>query len=144
VVYWGLWIVPLFVMGAALAWKRRQLRFERDPAYARSTRARDKALRRLADAQHADSTGASASAAGKALLGYLSDKLDVATTGLTNAALLDLLREAAIQPDLVERVREVLLQVDIGRFAPIPEGDARALISETRLLINQLEKEFGK
>ena len=143
-VYWGLWIMPLFIMGATLVWKRRQLRFERDPAYARSTRARDKALKRLAEAQHADSTSTSASAVGKALLGYLSDKLDVSTTGLTNAALLNLLRQAAIQPDLVEKVREVLLQVDIGRFAPIPEGDVRALISETRLLINQLEKEFGK
>jgi hypothetical protein len=142
-IYWSLWILPLFVMGGAFVWKRRQLRFEYDPAYARSVRALKKALAILAEADGANSSE-SANLVGRALLGYLSDKLDSPTTGLTTDALINVLRQAGIKEELVYRVREVLIQVDFGRFAPIAEGDVRALVSETRMLVNRLEKEFGQ
>jgi hypothetical protein len=140
-IYWGLWIMPLFVMGGAFFWKQRQVKFERDPAYARSVRAHQKALAVLSEADTVDSSE-SANVVGRALLGYLADKLNTPTSGLTTDSLVTVLRTAGLHEALVHKVREVLIQVDYGRFAPVAEGDARTLISETRLLINRLEKEF--
>ncbi|MCG3207466.1 MAG: hypothetical protein FOGNACKC_01066 [Anaerolineae bacterium] len=141
VVYWSAWIMPLFAIGGAWIWKRRQLRLERDPAYARSIIARKRALAILSEAQVAgeDVSGA----AGRALLGFLSDKLDKPTTGLTIAELTALLQKSGVDGGLVARIKDVLLQVDVGRYAPISAGDEKTLVSETRLLINELEKSFG-
>ena len=139
VIYWALWVAPLFVMGAALMWKHKQVRLETDPTYARSVRAKKTAHKILTDAQQSgtDMTGA----AGRALLGYLSDKLDAPTAGLTTDALITMLRKNQLDETLISRVRDVVLQVDVGRFAPIAEGDAQTLLSETRQLIDDLEKE---
>lgn len=142
VIYWSLWALPLFVMGAALVWKNKQVRLENDPAYARSMRAQKKAHNILAEAHHpaADASGA----AGRALLGYLSDKLNTPTSGLTTDGLVALLRNNRLDELLVARVRDVLLQVDVGRFAPIAEGDAQLLLAETHQLIDALEREFNR
>ncbi len=141
VVYWTAWIMPLFAIGGAWVWKRRQLRLERDPAYARSIIARKKALAILSEAQLAGSDVPGA--AGRALLGFLSDKLDKPTAGLTIAELTALLQKSGVDGGLVARIKDVLLQVDVGRYAPISAGDEKTLVSETRLLINDLEKSFG-
>jgi hypothetical protein len=140
VLYWGLWLAPLLVMGGALVWKQRRVRLIRNPAYARSLRAKKVALRTLTEAQQPQADGAAI--AGRALLGYLADKLDTPTTGLTLDVLVKLLREDGVDTALSVRVHDVLLQVDFGRFAPIAAGDAQVLISETRLLINELERFF--
>jgi len=138
VAYWSGWVLPLFAIGAALVWKRRQLRLERDPALARSLSARKRALSILTAAGN-DAPGA----AGRALLGYLSDKLDAPTAGLTTDELLRLLATEGLAEPLVSRVKNVLLQVDFGRFAPISAGDEQSLLAETRSLLNDLEKAFG-
>lgn len=142
IIYWSLWVIPLFVMGTALVWKNKQVRLENDPAYARSVRAQKKAHNILAEARHpaADASGA----AGRALLGYLSDKLNTPTSGLTTDGLVALLRKNQLDDSLVARVRDVLLQVDVGRFAPIAEGDAQTLLAETHHLIDALEREFSR
>ncbi|GAB4448803.1 MAG: BatD family protein [Anaerolineae bacterium] len=142
VLFWSLWVIPLFVMGGALVWKNKQVRLENDPAYARSVRAQKTAQKILDDAQHpgADACGA----AGRALLGFLSDKLNTPTAGLTTDGLVALLRQHRLDDALVTRVRDVLLQVDVGRYAPIAEGDAQTLLEETRQLITALEKEFAR
>ena len=80
----------------------------------------------------------------RALLGYLSDKLNAPTVGLTTDSLTQLLRDAQLSPMLIERVQAVLNQTDIGRFAPVEKDTAKALVSVTRRLINDLEKAFGR
>lgn len=142
VVYWSAWILPLFAIGAAFVWKRHQLRLERDPAYARFISARRRALSLLTEAQavHTDVSGA----VGRALLGYLSDKLNSPTSGLTTGELAAKLQRAGMQSEHISRIKDVLHQVDVGRFAPISGGDEKTLVAETRLLINDLEDVFGK
>ncbi len=83
---------------------------------------------------------AQAAASGRALLGYLSDKLNQPTVGLTTQGLIELLKQQArLEPELLGRVKELLDQIDISRFAPISEGSAHILVNETRQLIEDLE-----
>ena len=92
--------------------------------------------------QHNEADGYAA--AHRALLGYLSDKLNRPTVGLTTASLIGLLRDANLNPALIDTVQLTLEKIDIGRFAPVEKTAARAMVTETRRLINRLEKELAK
>ncbi|HRV94657.1 MAG TPA: BatD family protein [Anaerolineae bacterium] len=143
VVYWMAWIVPLFLVAGVQIWQHRQQRLQKDPAFARDQRAKRQALTILDEAKTAGSKE-QAAAAGRALLGYLSDKLNKPTAGLTTGGLIRLLRESRLQTRHIERIEALLHQIDIGRFAPISAGDAESIIVETRRLIDDLEKSFSR
>jgi hypothetical protein len=142
--YWSCWLAPLLFVGAVQLWQRRRQRFQRDVAYARNQRAYRVALKQLSDNEAADAS-AQAAASGRALLGYLSDKLNQPTVGLTTDGLIDLLKQQArLDPALLEQVKVLLNQIDVSRFAPISEGSAQRLGIETRKLIDELEKVLPK
>jgi hypothetical protein len=123
-------------------WQRRRLRFATDKVYARRQTARRTARKTLVQSEQGGSQ--SYALIQRALLGYLSDKLNHPTVGLTAASLTTLLQEARLEPDLIERVQAILHQTDIGRFAPIEESATRSLIADTRRLIDDLEKALGR
>jgi hypothetical protein len=142
--YWSCWIAPLLFVGAVQLWQRRRQRFQRDVAYARTHRAYRVAMKILSEANEVEAP-AQAAASGRALLGYLSDKLNQPTVGLTTQGLIELLKQQArLQPALLQRIKELLDQIDISRFAPISEGSAHILLNETRQLIEELEKVLHK
>ncbi len=149
VLYWSGWLLPLLAVGIVYVWQSRQRRLRLDTAYARDQRARRVALKILADARYSTSERP-ANAAGHALLGYLSDKLNTPTAGLTTNNLVNLLRQSRLEANLVDRVETLLHQIDIGRFAPagrfapIAEESAQSILTDTQQLINDLEKSFGK
>jgi hypothetical protein len=141
--YWSCWIFPLLLVGGAQLWQNRRQRLLQDAAYARHLRARRVAFKILNEAQHPGSDHP-ASAAGRALSGYLSDKLNTPTAGLTTDNLIKLLRRTRLETALIEQVEALLREIDIGRFAPIPLEDGESTIMKTRTLINDLEKAFSK
>jgi hypothetical protein len=140
--YWACWLGPVLVVGSVWLWQRRRQRFAVDQAYARRKTARRTARKILAEAKRSETD--SYVLVQRALLGYLSDKLNTPTVGLTTDSLTRLLQEVHLEPMLIERVQAVLNQTDIGRFAPVEKDTAKALVSVTRRLINDLEKAFGR
>lgn len=137
------WLLPVLIVGGVQIWQRKQRRLRQDVAYARDVRAQRVALNILAEAQQQDATN-DANAAGRALLGYLSDKLNTPTAGLTTNDLINLLNESRLDATLIDRTQTLLHQIDIGRFAPITAGRAGTIIADTQQLINDLEKSFGR
>ena len=138
--YWGCWLLPLLVVSGAWVWQKQRQRFSEDTVYARCQTARRRARKILTEAQ--PDKAETYAIAQRALLGYLSDKLNQPTVGLTTAGLMDRLQAAQLDPALIEAVRSTLEQIDIGRFAPVEETAAQILVSETRQLIDNLEKAF--
>jgi hypothetical protein len=140
--FWSGWIFPVLVVGGVWFWQNRRQYMLLNTAYMRSQRARRVAQKTLVQAQHseADSNGV----AQRALLGYLSDKLNRPTVGLTTDNLISLISTTRLNPTLIERVEHILARIDVGRFAPGGEAEAGTLISETRKLINDLEKSFNE
>ena len=136
--YWGLWILPSLIVTLVWIFQSQRQRLLRDTQYARRQRARRVAHKILAQAHEAN--GDAYGVAHRALLGYLSDKLNRPATGLTTDHLIGLLREYRLDPALIERVHATLSQIETARFAPISEAAAHLLLSETRTLINDLEK----
>lgn len=142
VVYWACWIIPIFIVGGVWVFQTQRRRLMTDTAYARHLRARRVAQRILTetDQSHNDKYAI----AQRALLGYLSDKLNQPTTGLTTGQLIDLLQKNQLDPALIERIRAVLGQIEVSRFAPVEEGADDSLIAETKQIINALEKVFRR
>ncbi len=143
IAYWSCWLFPALLVGAVYVWQGRQRRLREDTAYARDQRARRVALKILTDARQAGDKN-SADAVGRALLGYLSDKLNTPTAGLTTADLVKLLGEARLQENLIYRIETLLHQIDIGRYAPITDESTQSMLDDTLQLINDLEKSIGK
>ena len=142
VVYWSCWLLPLLIVGAVWIFQTQRQRLMTDTAYARHLRAR-RVARRILD--HAGKEGLDGyGLVQRALLGYLSDKLNRPTTGLTSASLIQLLQQHPLDPSLIKRIEAILLQIEVSRYAPVEEGAAQTLVSETRRLVDDLEKAFGR
>ena len=140
--YWSCWLAPLPVIAGVWFWQKRRRRLLEDTVYARHQSARRTARKLLAEADRAGLD--SYALIQRALLGYLSDKLNRPTVGLTTASLIALLKETRLEPALIERVQSVLTQTDIGRFAPVEKATAQSLAADTRRLIDDLEKALGR
>jgi len=140
--YWAAWAFPLVGAAGFFAWQRRQRFLENNLGIARSSRARRKARKALAQARKQN--GSALDAAGQILTAYLADKLNRPVAGLTHQALAGLLTERGLQADLIERVDVLLVTSDLGRFAPGADepGHTRSLLQEVDTLIAALEKEL--
>jgi hypothetical protein len=133
--YWAAW-------GAVgyFAWQRRQRYWETNQGLARSSKARKKARKALAEAKKRRAHAYTA--AGQALTTYLAEKLSRPVAGLTHEALAELLAGKGVSPDLIERVQVLLDTSELGRYAPgagNPEH-AESLLQEAVILIEALEK----
>lgn len=140
--YWIAWAGLLSILVLDIAWRGWRRRLQRDPAQARSLRALARAKKLLTQARRANTDVHRT--VSQVLTGYLSDKLNQPTAGLTLDGLAALLAKRGIGPALVERVSVALATSERRRFAPVaedPVGDARSL-EEVEALIEDLEKGF--
>jgi hypothetical protein len=140
--YWAAWVFPIVGALGYFAWQRRQRYWENNLGLARSSQARKKARKALAQARKR--TDDAYSAASQILTTYLADKLDRPVAGLTHQALADLLAGNGVTSDLIERVEVILVTGELGRFAPGADDPdhARSLLQEVDVLIAALEKEL--
>ena len=141
--YWVAWVIPLALLIAAGVWHRRTQAYERDPVGARRLEAFKNAANLLAQAEQGELDPYDT--AGRALAGYIGDKLNEPVTGMTREALADLLAMRGVDSRLIQRVSDCLIISDGGRFAPSGgRADAgQLLLSDTETLLSDLEKELG-
>lgn len=140
--YWAGWLAPALGLAGLWLWQNRRQRLLTDVAYARRLRARRAAEQILA---RAGQPGADPNAlVQQALTGYLSDRLNQPVTGLTAERMAGLLRESGLPPNLIAQVQELLVETDIGRFAPVGAGPAATeqRLAAARRLISDLEQAF--
>lgn len=135
-------ILPLLIIAAAWGWQRRRHYWLADTPEARRRRAAYKAKRMLALAQHPHIDPMVLIR--QTLLEYLADKLDRPIAGLTSNQLIDLLKAARLDPDLIRRTQTLLGQVESSRFAPvaIDQVSTQALLASAHSLIIDLENSF--
>jgi len=142
--FWSCVIFPVLVVSSTWFWQNWRRRYLADTPDARRRRAKYRAKNVLVGAQQPNANPYTT--VRKALIGYLSDKLEQPITGLTSDQLKGLLNEALLSPELAERVHTLLNRVDTGRFAPVTDEQttSRSLIASARVLIDDLEKFFSQ
>jgi hypothetical protein len=144
----GLQLLPLAALVTAWTGKRRRDRYATDRGLARYARASGKARNEFREARSylskGDRTGA-CSAIARALTGFVGDRLNVETQGMTQAELESALRKAGADGELIDRVRRLLNECDLGRFAGGSDAvDAERLLSDAQTCLRGLEKLPGR
>ena len=122
--YWAAWGIPGLTIAGALVWRRRREALEAARAESLRRNALPNARTALARAVTAGVDPRVASADG--VLSYLSARLEAPVAVMTREAFLQRLREAGVQPELMDRANEILAAGEAARYAPPAGGPAGA------------------
>ena len=112
---------PLLSLGGAILYRRHSDRIHGDEAYARDRRASRLAKKRLSLANRLlkPSTQKEFYAeVGRALTGYLGDKLNIAEAGIITDEIQNMLHKKGTDEGIVEQYFECLKSCDLQRFSP--------------------------
>jgi hypothetical protein len=138
--YLGCTVIPLLAVGGAWVWQRRR---HRSPELRR--RQAGQMAKKALSVQHPHSDAVVI--VRQTFLNYLSEKLERPVTGLTLDQFVGLLEETNIAPELIERVRELLAQLESDRFAPpgvASPASSQTLRQSAYKLVEDLEKAFPR
>lgn len=127
--FWTVVVLPLLALAGAAAVRRHRDRLAGDVAWARSRRASRVARRRLAQAGSLcarDRSREFHAEVGRAMQGFLGDKLNVAEAGLLHDDVRAALAARGVEPALVDACLDCLERCDRQRFAPT-EPDTAAM-----------------
>ena len=127
--FWAIALVPMIAVAGAVAARRHQDRLTGDVAYARRRRAARLAKQRLARAESLrspDRHRAFHAEVGRALQGFLGDKLNLAEAGLIHDAIRARLTSRGVAPEVIHAYLACLEDCDRQRFAPT-EPDTLAM-----------------
>lgn len=114
--------LPLVAVGGAWGYRRQRDRLEGDVAYARHRRANKLARKRLARARSvlsSDTQREFYAEVGRALQGFLGDKLNLAEAGLIKENVRRRLVERGVPESVADEYLDCLDTCDRQRFAPI-------------------------
>lgn len=142
--YWSIWLGPVVLFALSFVWSRRRQYLRRNVALTRRTQALKRARQALSKAR--TQSPDLYIAAGQILNTYLADKFNQPVVGLTQDGLANLLRHSKIDDDLITRVRNCLVESDMGRFGPggNEPDHAPKLLDRIERLITALEKAFNE
>ena len=137
--FWLLWLIPLALLVGDWQLRQRQGRLEANPVAARRSRALQQAQQDLRKAKA--SSEDPATVASQILIDYLSDKLDLSVSGLTQRELAERLHELDVGRDLIDRVARLQAFSEMSRYAPGQEkANPQAVWEEIASLLNGLER----
>ena len=77
----------------------------------------------------------------RAAFSYLSDRLSIPTSDLSNDNIASILRSKQVSEDIIAEVADVLSTAEFARYAPSTSADEQALYDRTAQLINTLESQ---
>ncbi len=139
---WLAGLLPLAALAGALGYRKRLERVRGDVAYARNRRAFRVARKRLAKARALlDPTQQNEfyAEAGKALHGFLADKLNIAEAGLISDQVGALLDEKGVPSEVRDDYFDCMRVCDMQRFAP-----SQASKTEMAEFLERAERAMGK
>ncbi len=142
--FWGLWILPLFALLIAIFIKRKQVAdAKKDPVLIKIGKADKVALKRLAQAEIYLTQGeqrAFYDEISKALWGYVSDKLVINRAELSKENIRSKLIEKQVQPENVNHFINILNTCEMAVFAGIGStADMTNVYNQAKKMIIDIE-----
>jgi tetratricopeptide (TPR) repeat protein len=144
--FYLLLVIPAIVFGIWMLWWMKQKRLRQDTVLLRNKKARKLADKRLKKARlllKTNQTEAFYNEMSHALWGYLSDKLSLPMSEMSQEAVKQEFQVRLVSEDLINRFMELLEQCEYARFAP---GSQETKMEEMYLtavdIIIRMEKEI--
>ena len=146
--YLLLHVLPVAAILATVLYRSHAHRLRRDAGFARRRRAKNTALNLLRRSRERLDQGALDQAftgISNALYGYVADKCNLPTAGLTLPRVVELLRERGVDEDTAALVRDCLDACDLARFAPTAHTAEHAgdLLDKARNVIASIESQLS-
>lgn len=147
--FWSIALLPVFAVLAGIWYRQHLDRLEGDQAYARSRQAGRLARKRLAAASailpKSDYRGFY-SECGKALQGFVADKLNIPEAGIISENLAQALREIAVSESTISAYLECMKDCDLKRFSPVESGrnEMTEFLKRSEDAIKNLHKELPR
>lgn len=134
------WLMPLLLFAVYAMWGRTRDKLLSNPSLMRRSKAHKKARAILKKGQKERTS--LYLAVHKAIMGYLSDKLDEPIQGLTHHRFIALLQEKGVDANLTSRMTQILTESEQGRFGPeeLSGEPTDALVKRTEKLLADLER----
>ncbi len=142
--FWTVAVLPLMALAGAVAVRRHRDRLAGDVAWARSRRASKVARRRLARAESLCSPDRHRefhAEVGRAMQGFLGDKLNVAEAGLIHDEIRAALTARGVEATIADACLDCLERCDRERFAPAEPDPAamQAMLTEAGRAMTELD-----
>lgn len=137
---WVLIFFPLFLTAGAYGYKKYQDRMQNDTAFARSRTASDKAAKTLSEAGNSDSIKQGYHLIEKALVQFITDKLNLPPAGLSNQ---DIIREIEKLGDteITTELKRLLTKCETISYAPnATQASLNSDIEKTKSLLKKVGK----
>ncbi len=147
--YLLLHVLPVAAVLATVLYRSHAHRLRRDAGFARRRRAKSNALNLLRRSRQQLEQGAPDqvfTGISNALYGYVADKCNLPTAGLTSSRIVELLRDRGVDEDTAALVRDCLDTCDLARFAPTAQtaGHAGDLLANARNGIESIESQLSR
>ena len=141
--------LPVVVILATVFYRSHAHRLRTDAGYARRRRARNSASGELRQSKEMLDQGALDrvfTGISNALYGYVADKCNLPTAGLTAPRVVELLRERGVDDDTIDLVRDCLGACDMARFAPtaLTPEHTEDVLGKARQGIESIESQMNR
>jgi hypothetical protein len=145
--YWSVFLLPLLGLAGAFAYRKHLDRISGDVAYARGIRASSAVRKRLSAAKSlikGDVQKQFYAEAGRALQGYIGDKLNIAEAGMISGEVEAILRRKGVSEETARGFFDCLDTCDMKRFSPesATVEEMKAFFHKVETAIMKLEKEL--
>ena len=138
--YWALWLTPVFGIGTLIAWLAMTRRRAVPSDAGASSLARETVLAQLANIE----SGASAAdAASAALHSYLDVRLGRATGGLPTEEISSLMERRGVSSVTCDSLADLLSRITEMRFSPSAQADYEDLGRSVEEIVRKLDREFA-
>lgn len=141
--------LPVVVILATVFYRSHAHRLRTDAGYARRRRARNSASGELRQSKEMLDQGALDrvfTGISNALYGYVADKCNLPTAGLTAPRVVELLRERGVDDETIDLVRDCLGACDMARFAPtaLTPEHTEDVLGKARQGIESIESQMNR
>ncbi len=144
--FWLLSLVPFVGLIALISYRKKHQELNADAAMVKSRKATKMARKRLETANNLLKTGnqiAFYDETGKAIWGYISDKLKIPVSVLTKDSAVEALQNSGVSSDTINAFVSTLDYCEYARFARMDGGrSAEQVYQETVSLITKIEDEI--
>ena len=144
--YWLWFVLPLLAFVTVAIIYRRELKLRADIAGQRTRKANKVAVRRLKDAAvalKAKQESQFYESVHKAMLGYVSDKLNIQLSDLTGTSIREELAKRGAEAATIDSCSDLLQTCEFARYAPSSDAQAMdKLYAQAAQTIDQLERQL--
>jgi len=140
-IVWVMTFIPLLLFMGAFGYKTYYDKLNNDSGFARSTKAKEKALEVLKEAEQTEGLKESYNLVQKSLTGFISDKMNLPEAGISSQKLIEEVQKSGAPEQSVAELKRIFNKCETIAYAPnVTQEGLESDIEKSKELIKSLGK----